>query len=827
MTQRLVVIGGVAGGASAAARARRLNEQAEIIVLERGPFVSFANCGLPYHIGNIIKDRDDLVLQTPESLKRRLALDVRTLHEAVAIDPKKKEVTVRDLQAKRDYTIAYDKLILAPGAEAFVPPLPGIDSPRVFTLKTIPDMDAIIAYLTKNPVRHATVIGGGFIGIEAAENLRHRGLAVTLVEREKQVMPPLDAEMTAPLHQHLRFQGIDLRLGSQVSGIADAGGRLALQFTEGAPVETDMIILSIGVRPESKLAREAGLTVNARGSIVVDRQMRSSDPHIFAVGDAVESFDRITGDPSSVPLAGPANRQGRIAADNAMSDTPVEYRGTLGTWIVKVFDMTAAQTGLSEKQLKRLGKPYRKAYTHPASHAGYYPAAVPMSIKLLFSPEDGRVLGAQIVGSDGVDKRIDVLATALAAKMSVEDLVHLELAYAPPYGSAKDPVNMIGMVAENMQKGLYRPIQVDELPALDPQKHILLDVRTPGEHEAGHIPGSLLIPVDSLRERITELPRDREIIIYCQVALRGYFAQRILTQNGFNARNLVGGYKTWSLYHEEAMRASPAPKPIQETFCSSPVATPTSGGETFELDACGLQCPGPLMKMRERLEQLKVGQYLKVTATDPGFPVDAEAWCRRSGNRLIQTSGEKGRYSAIIEKTAAALSAAISCPTSLADGLKGKKKLTMVVFSGDLDRAYATFIIANGAAAMGLDVTLFFTFWGLNILRRKDAPAVEKSALESMFGMMMPRGAESLGLSKMHFAGVGTAMMKHVMDQKKVAPLPELIASAMAAGVRMVVCTMSMDVMGLKKAELIDGITEGGVAAYLDSAADSTINLFV
>lgn len=823
MARRLVIIGGVAGGATAAARARRLDEQAEIIVIERGPFVSFANCGLPYHIGNIIRERNDLILQTPESLNRRLAIDVRILHEAVNIDPKKKEVTVRDLQAKRDYTISYDKLILAPGAEAFKPPIPGIDSPGVFTLKTIPDMDAIIAHIEKHQVRHATVIGGGFIGIEAAENLRHRGLAVTLVEREKQVMPPLDAEMTAPLHQHLRFNGINLLLGSQVSGIENAGGRLILQFAEGAPVETDMIIISIGVRPESKLAREAGLTINARGFIAVDRQMRSSDPHIFAVGDAVESFDRVTGDPSSVPLAGPANRQGRIAAGNAMSEKAVEYRGTLGTWIVKVFDMTAAQTGLSEKQLKRLGMAYSKAYTHPASHASFYPDAFPMSMKLLFSPDDGRVLGVQIIGSEGVDKRIDVLATAIAAKMSVEDLVHLELAYAPPYGSAKDPVNMIGMVAENIRKELYRPIHVDELPSLDPGKHVLLDVRTSVEHEAGHIPGSLLIPMDSLRKRLSELPREKEIIIYCQVGLKGYFSQRILSQNGFNARNLVGGYKTWSMYHEEALRPAPAPKPVQGT----PVATPATGGETFELDACGLQCPGPLMKMRDRIEELKAGQYLKVTATDPGFPVDAEAWCRRSGNRLVQTAGEKGHYSAIIEKTAAAHSPAVPCPMPIAEGLKGKKRLTMVVFSGDLDRAYATFIIANGAAAMGLEVTLFFTFWGLNILRRKDAPAVEKNMLETMFGMMMPRGAESLGLSKMHFGGVGTAMMKHVMDQKKVAPLPELIASAKSAGVRMVACSMSMDVMGLKKAELIDGVIEGGVAAYLDSAADSTINLFV
>lgn len=821
---RLVIIGGVAGGASAAARARRLSEEAEIIVLERGPYVSFANCGLPYHIGNVIKDRDDLLVQTPESLKRRFNLDVRTRQEALSIDRQKKEVRVRDLTSGKEYALPYDTLILSPGAEPFKPPIPGMDLPNVFTLRTIPDMDKILAWLDTNPVKHATVIGAGFIGLETAENFRHRGLAVTLVERDKQVMPPLDAEMATLLHQHLRFNGVDLRLGSQVSGVAATGKRLTVEFTGADPFETDLVVMSIGVRPEVKLAKEAGLKIGDRG-IVIDDSLRTSDPSILAIGDAVETIDPVTHTTVLVPLAGPANRQGRMAADIALTKTSRTYRGTQGTWICKVFDLAAAQTGASEKTLKRLGKKYQRVYLHPGSHAGYYPGAFPMTIKMLFDPATGLVLGSQIVGADGIDKRTDVFATAIAAKMTVADLTHLELSYAPPFGSAKDPVNLAGMIAENIMSGSHLPIQVEEFDAIPRGQATFLDVRTPAEHEAGHIPGSLHIPVDEIRGRLDEIPRDKEVLIYCQAGLRGYVAQRTLTQLGFRCRNLIGGYKTWGMFHEEALRNSPEPKPLTESFCSSPTTDVAPNAETFELDACGLQCPGPLLKMRERMEQLKAGQLLKIIATDPGFPNDAAAWANRSGNRLVKAYPESGRFVAILEKTEAALSPAVSCPT--APRTSGKNQLTMVVFSNDLDRAYATFIIANGAAAMGMKVTLFFTFWGLNILRRREAPPVDKGVVEKMFGMMMPQGAEALGLSKMHFGGLGTMMMKQVMADKKVAPLPELIESARKAGVKLVACTMSMDVMGLKKEELFPGVEEGGVAAYLDSAADSSINLFV
>jgi NADPH-dependent 2,4-dienoyl-CoA reductase/sulfur reductase-like enzyme/peroxiredoxin family protein/TusA-related sulfurtransferase/rhodanese-related sulfurtransferase len=826
MGKKIVIIGGVAGGASAAARARRISEDAEIIMLERGPFVSFANCGLPYHMGGIIKDREDLLVQTPESLKGRFNLDVRIHHEALSIQRDTKEVRVKNLKAGTEFSLPYDVLILSPGAEPFKPPIPGLNLPNVFTMKTIPDLDAVMGYLEKNPVRHATVIGGGFIGLEVAENFRHRGLAVTLVEKDKQVMPPMDAEMVSLLHQHLRFHGVDLRLGSQVAGISHPGSRTSISFTEGSPLETDLIVLSIGVRPEVKLAKEAGLRLGERGGIVVDAAMRTSDPSILAVGDAIETLDPVTGVNLLVPLAGPANRQGRMAADTALSSQLPAYRGTQGTWICKVFDLAAAMTGASEKWLKRQGKAFQKVYIHPASHAGYYPGAAPMAFKLLYEPGTGKILGAQIVGADGADKRIDVIATAMAGKMTVSDLTHLELAYAPPYGSAKDPVNLAGMVAENILNGTHQPIQADELNALPTGSFTLLDTRTLPEHEAGHIPGSLHIPVNELRDRLGELPKDREIIVYCQVGLRGYVANRMLVQKGFPCRNLIGGYKTWSMFHEEKLESFAPLKPLTEVFCSSPSLSPAPAGDTFELDACGLQCPGPLMKMRARMEELKAGQMLRITATDPGFPNDAVAWCKRSGNRLVKTNPENGRYVAVIEKTAAGLSPAVSCPTGLPAG-REKNKLTMVVFSNDLDRAYATFIIANGAASMGMEVTLFFTFWGLNILRRKDAPAVEKTTLESMFGMMMPKGPDSLGLSQMHYGGVGTAMMRHVMSSKNVAPLPELIAAAKASGVQLVACTMSMDVMGIKKSELIDGVQEGGVAAYIDSAANSGINLFV
>jgi NADPH-dependent 2,4-dienoyl-CoA reductase/sulfur reductase-like enzyme/peroxiredoxin family protein/rhodanese-related sulfurtransferase/TusA-related sulfurtransferase len=821
--KRIVIVGGVAGGASAATRARRLDEDAEIILLERGPYVSFANCGLPYHLSKVIPERDNLLVQTPEGLRARFNIDVRVRHEAVSIDRVKKTLSIRNLDTNEAFSLPYDILVLSPGAEPIRPPIPGLDRPNVFFFRTIPDMDAVMAFLAKGTARHATVVGGGFIGIEVAENLRHRGLAVTLVEMAPQVMPPIDREMASLLHQHMRFHGVDLRLGTKVVSVSGTGTRTSVDFESGSPVETDLVIFAVGVRPENGLAKSAGLTLGPRGGIVVDEAMRTSDPDIFAVGDVIETSHRITGDPTYVPLAGPANRQGRLAMDNALGATKVPYRGTLGTSICKIFDLACGQTGFAEHMLRRQGRAYAKIYTHPASHAGYYPGAFPMTLKLLYDPDTGAILGAQIIGSDGVDKRIDVLATAIAGGMTVEDLAHLELAYAPPFGSAKDPVNMAGMVAQNIRQGLHPAITPDDLALLPKDGYTLLDTRTLEEHQIGHIPGSKLIPIDDMRTRLAEIPKDRPVIVYCQVGLRGYLAARILMQRGYSVRNLVGGFKAWTLFNEEFMAsASPTPKALSENFCSTPKQAEAAAASTVELDACGLQCPGPLLRMQQTMATLETGHILKVTATDPGFPADAQAWAHRMGHRVLEIIPDRGRTVVLIEKQAPAQN---QTQGTLPAG--GPKKVTTVVFSNDLDRAMATFIIANGAAAMGMEVTLFFTFWGLNILRRPDAPPVDKGLMDRMFSKMMPCGPDALGLSKMHFGGMGTAMMRHVMHQKNVTPLSELITSAQEAGVKLVACTMTMDIMGIKKEELIAGVSEGGVAAYLDSAAGSAVNLFI
>lgn len=540
---RLVIVGGVAGGASAAARARRVNEDADIVLLERGPEISFANCGLPYHIGGEIRDRRRLLVQTPEGMRRRFRVDVRTRSEAVAIDRSRKEVKVRDLDHGRDHVLPYDKLILSPGAEPIRPPIPGVDLPQVHCLRSLQDMDAIMLRLAKDPARSAVVIGGGYIGLEMTEALVRRGLRVTLVEMAPQVMSSLDPEMAAPLHHHLTHQGVDLRLGRPVTAFALQDGRLRVSLGPQEEVEGHLAILSVGVRPEVMLARASGLEVGENGGVRVDDRMRTSDPDIFAVGDVVETPEFVSGRWGVVPLAGPANRQGRIAADNAMGRDSV-YRGTQGTAICKVFDLAAGTTGLNEKALRRLGRPYEKVFLHPASHAGYYPGAFPLSLKLLFEPGSGRVLGAQAVGADGVDKRLDVLSVAVRSGLTVFDLEHLELCYAPPFGSAKDPVNYAGFIAANVLRGDVAQCHVADVLARRPEQG-LLDVRTTGEAAAGTIPGSLNIPLDELRDRLGELDRGREWLVFCQVGMRGYLACRVLAQRGVACRNLSGGYTTY------------------------------------------------------------------------------------------------------------------------------------------------------------------------------------------------------------------------------------------------------------------------------------------
>ncbi|UTM56048.1 FAD-dependent oxidoreductase [Photobacterium sp. CCB-ST2H9] len=562
---KIVIIGGVAGGASAAARARRLSEDAQIIMFERGPYISFANCGLPYHIGGDIPERSKLLLQTPESFNSRFNVDVRVMSEVIAINTSGKSVTVRNGVSGETYEEPYDHLILSPGAAPIIPDIPGLPNPLTHSLRNIPDMDHIIHTIEMNKAEHATVVGGGFIGLEMMEALHQRGIKTTLLELADQVMTPTDPEMAGFVHQEIREKGVDLRLGTALTAVeyngrepvasVDAGeddsdqhllGHLQLTLSTGETLQTDLLIMAVGVRPETTLASAAGVTLGPRGGIQVDDQMRTSDPAIFAVGDAIETLDFVTGEPMLVPLAGPANRQGRMVAD-VIFGKEEHYQNTQGTAICKVFDLAIASTGMNEKRLKHANIPYEKVYVHTASHAGYYPGAEAVSLKLIYAPDSGKILGAQAVGKDGIDKRIDVLAVAQRAGMTVEQLQHVELCYAPPYGSAKDVINQAAFVACNIRSGDITPMHYHELGEIS-EHQILLDVRNPGELDAqGAIPGAVNIPVDSLRERMNELPKDKEILVYCQVGLRGNVACRQLNHRGYTTKNLVGGYRTYRI----------------------------------------------------------------------------------------------------------------------------------------------------------------------------------------------------------------------------------------------------------------------------------------
>jgi len=542
---KVVVVGGVVGGASAAARLRRLDENAEIIILERGEYISFANCGLPYYIGEVIKKRDNLVVQSPDDMKKRFNLDVRVLNEVKNIDIEKKQIDIYDIKNKKNYRESYDKLILSPGAVPIKPPIKGFDTPNVFTLRDIPDTLAIKNFVDERNPKSAVVVGAGFIGMELVENLHRREIAITIVELAEQVLAPLDSEMASLIHQHLKEKKVEFYLNDAVKEVEYREEFSLVKLGSGREIKTDMVLIGIGVRPEATLAKGTGLEIGKRGGIKVDRTLKTSNPNIYAVGDAIEVIDYINGNPTLIPLAGPANKQGRIAANN-ICGIPEKYEGTQGTSILKVFDMTVAATGNNEKLLKRLNIPYEKSFTHSSSHAGYYPEALPLSVKLIFSPDNGKILGAQIVGYDGVDKRIDIISIAIRAGMTVYDLEKLELAYAPPYSSAKDPVNMAGYVASNILKGDGVIIHWHDINKLDQEKTVLIDVRTPEEFSLGTIEGAKNIPVDELRNRLSEIPQDREIIIFCQVGLRAYFARRILRQKGFkNIKNLSGGYKTY------------------------------------------------------------------------------------------------------------------------------------------------------------------------------------------------------------------------------------------------------------------------------------------
>ncbi len=815
--QKYLIVGGVAGGATAAARIRRNSEDAKIILFEKGEYISYANCGLPYYIGGVIEDRDRLFVQTPMTFGKRFNIDVRVRSEVVNIDTKKKTVCVVTSDGKK-YTEEYDKLLLSPGALPVRPPIPGIDSEGIFTLRNVADTDRIKQYIDTHSVKHAVIVGGGFIGLEMAENLHNLGTQVAVVEMANQVMGPIDFSMASLVHQHLIDKGIKLYLEQTVESFTNENGKLSVNFKSGSQIQADMVLLSIGVRAHTELAQNAGIKLGDMKGIWVDEYLRTSDESVYAVGDAIEFPHPITGKPWLNFLAGPANRQARIVADNMVFGDTQSYEGSIGTSIAKVFDMTVASTGLPAKRLKQMEIPYLSATIHSGSNAGYYPGALQMDIKITFSPYDGRLYGAQIVGFNGVDKRIDQYAMAIKNGATIDHLTRLEHAYAPPYSSAKDPVAISGYVAKNILSGKMLPLYWRELLMADKSKITLIDVRTPEEASLGSIDGAVNIPLDELRDRIDEIPKYQPIYLFCGVGLRGYLASNILRDNGYaDVYNLIGGLKT---YEAATMSINSSEERFADNSNSTNQISNQKGANVVRIDACGIQCPGPIMKLKKHIELLQAGQIIDVSATDAGFPKDAEAWCLMTGNKFLSKSVEGGVYHVFIEKT-------------IADGSSAEKKVlqrdgkTFILFSDDLDKTLATFVLANGAVAAGKKVSVFFTFWGLNAIKKAYKPKVKKDIWGKMFGWMLPSDSTKLTLSKMNMFGIGAKMMRSLMKRKGVDSLENLRQQAIDNGVEFIACQMSMDVMGIKREELLDNVNIGGVATYMSRADNANVNLFI
>lgn len=821
MSKKIVIIGGVAGGATAATRLRRLNEEDKIVLFEKGEYISFANCGLPYHVGGVIKERENLLLQTVDGMNQQYGLDVRNFSEVLEINPQSKSVTVLNHQTGERYVESYDQLIISTGAKAIVPPIVGIEeADNVFRLRNIPDMDQIKAYIAENQIATATVVGGGFIGLEMMENLVELGIQVQLIEMAPQVMPTIDIEMAQLIHSQMNIHGVNLILNDGLKEFRQNGRELLL--TSGKTLQTDMTILSIGVLPENTLAKVAGLELGYKGGIKVNQQLQTSQPDIYAIGDAIEVIDLVSGQPTHIPLAWPANRQGRLVAD-IINGSDAGYFGTQGTAVAKVFELTVASTGNSERLLKQAGIEYETIHIHPNSHAGYYPGASPIALKLLFGI-DGKILGAQAIGTEGVEKRIDVIATAMRFGARADQLASIELSYAPPYSSAKDPVNMLGYTADNILSGKVATFQWSQVDELISNNAFLLDVREEFELATGTIESSHHIPLNQLRQRLGELPKNQPIYVYCQVGHRGYNAARILSQAGFDVKNLDGGYKTYKTAHYRI-------KPLdylsfnQTRHKSEDLKEPS---EIIHLDACGLQCPGPILKVKEKIDKMSIGQKMEIEASDFGFGADLAAWCQNTGNTLLSNKIENGKVLATIVKGKSSNSESEmkDLPSLGQEGVLKETKdgATMVVFSGDLDKALASMIIASGAAAYGKKVTIFFTFWGLSILKKQK---VKKSGLAKLFDIMLPSKANNLPLSQMNMGGMGASMIKYIMKQKNVDSLPDMIEQAHQLGVKFVACTMSMDLMGIEKEELFDFVEYGGVATFIGDSEQANMQLFI
>ncbi|HCU06001.1 MAG TPA: pyridine nucleotide-disulfide oxidoreductase [Holosporales bacterium] len=826
MNKKIIIIGGVAGGATVAARLRRLDEFAEIILFERGEYISFANCGLPYHIGGIIQSRESLIVQTVEDMHLKFNIDIRNFTEVTEIDIVNKAVKVINHQTNTIYLESYDKLIISTGSQPIIPPIEGIkEAKNLFTLRNIPDMDKIKAFIEEKKPQKATVIGGGFIGIEMMENLAHLGMKVTLVEMAPQVMAMFDFEMAQMIHQSIVEEGVNLILNDGVKSFSHEGNHITL--SSGKDIISDLTIFAIGVRPDNFLAKQAKLDLTERGAIKVDENLLTSNPDIYAIGDVIEVPNLVTHQSMLAALAGPANKQARFVAGH-ITGTIEPYLGTLATSAAKIFDKTVASTGINEKMCKQLHLDYMTLHIHPTSHASYYPGAEPISLKVIFNPKTEEIYGAQAFGADGVDKRIDVLATAIYAKMKVTDLKNVDLSYAPPFSSAKDPINMVGFVAENKLRGLIQTISWQDMQELAAKGAYILDIREKPEYILEYLPGSVNIPLTELRHRMNEIPKEQEIFVYCHVGSRGYTASRILTQNGYTVKNLDGGFKSYSCVFDHsgsqicfALTDELGIPVVDKVEAEKAIPLVNEAKITITIDACGLQCPGPIVQVYKAMEKLEVGNVLEAKASDPGFFRDIKSWSEKTGNTLLSVKKEGKIITAHIQKGAQ------KEPNKGFEVKENKNGTTIVVFSQDLDKAIAAFIIALGAKSMGKDVSLFFTFWGLNILRKPRRVKVKKSFIEKMFGKMMPRGTEKLPISNMNMLGMGPKMIKGIMKKKNVDSLQTLMGNAMNMGVKVIACAMSMDIMGIKEEELIQGVEIAGVATYLGDTQESNHNLFI
>jgi NADPH-dependent 2,4-dienoyl-CoA reductase/sulfur reductase-like enzyme/peroxiredoxin family protein/rhodanese-related sulfurtransferase/TusA-related sulfurtransferase len=818
---KIIIIGGVAGGATAGSRLRRNMENAEIILFEKGEHISYANCGLPYYIGDEIKSREKILLQTPQSFKSRFNIDVRVMQEVILIDRNNKKVCVKKLDTNQEYWESYDKLVLAPGAIPFIPQIKGIESKKIFSVRDVADTDHLKNYLkttNSNNPKHAVILGGGFIGLELAENLSNLGIVVTIIEMADQLITPLDIEMASFVHAHLKQKNIQFFLKQEVTSISEDKDRLKITLKNDLEIMTDMMIVSIGVRPLTKLAVDSGLVLGKTNGISVNEYMQTSDENIFACGDAVETWDPILKIKRIIPLAGPANKQARIIANNIAFGLTEKFNGSVATAIAKIFDINIASTGFNEKFLKQNNVKYKSTIIHSSSHASYYPGALPISIKLIFSEPDGKIFGAQAVGYDKVDKTIDIISFAIQNSMTINDLTQFEHTYAPPFSSAKSPVNMIAFVAENILTNKVKTISYLDVKNInDSTENIfLLDVRTAHEFSIGKIDGASNIPVDEIRKRLAEIPKDKKIYVYCAVGLRGYIACRILMQNGFDAYNVAGGYKTL-----ESMNENQANERIVEEVKKS---VSTEDDAPFYIDAKACQCPGPILKLNETLNKLNDGDIVTIEATDQGFFKDVKAWCNVTKNELINLESTKGVITAVIKK------AEKNCDIQSSEKFEKCEKMdnkTIIVFDDSLDKALASFVIANGALSMGKKVTMFFTFWGLNVIKKKSTVKTKKDIFAKMFSMMLPKNSKQLELSKLNMFGIGPIMMRFIMKNKNIDSLELLIDQALKNGVTLLACQMSMDVMGIKKEELLDDAVIAGVATYLEETEKSNLNLFI